>query len=82
MNKKNKTTQIIAIIALLGIVLSIVSTGIIFIMSSRSNNNEEVRPLTQEELEELNRLIESQSGSESIVEDNIEIDDFNTNNEK
>ena len=64
-----KTTQIIAGIALAWILLSVISTWIMVIFWSSSNNE----TVTPEELEKVKQIIESQSWQTLSWSTNIEI---------
>ena len=60
--KKNKWAKIFAVLALLGIIVSIVWTGILFL--THQSNAPETRTITQEELQDL---IDSQSASSEAI---------------
>jgi len=50
--KKNKTAKVMAILALLWIVISVVWTGILVFTSSNSNN-QEAKQLTNKQIQDL-----------------------------
>ena len=76
----NKKTQIIAAIALLCIIISIIWTWLLFILWN--NNTSEQTELTPEQITEIQKMIEEQSKVDNyIIDDNIEIQDF-TNDEE
>ncbi|MCT4617344.1 MAG: hypothetical protein N4A38_03995 [Candidatus Gracilibacteria bacterium] len=74
--KKNTTTKIVALIALLAILIGVLGTGINFVlnMGENANNAEEVQ-LTPEQLEEIKNNLNKQ-----IEEGKINLEDENTEN--
>jgi sensor domain CHASE-containing protein len=74
--KKNTTTKIVALIALLAILIWVLGTGINFVLNmwENANNAEEVQ-LTPEQLEEIKNNLNKQ-----IEEGKINLEDENTEN--
>lgn len=64
-----KTTKIIAIIALACLVVSVIWTGLLFIFSWNNNTEREFSP---EELEQMKAIIESQSWAIIDITDDTE----------
>ena len=67
MAKKNKMTQIMALLALFWIIIWIVGTGLLIIFSGNNTSTEET--ITAEQYLELQKLIEAQSWA--IIEDTV-----------
>lgn len=63
--KKNLWVQIMATLALLGIILSIAGTAIVIIFDTSSNTPTQ-QDLTPEQLEELQKILSSQTGALDI----------------
>lgn len=71
--KNNTGVKIIASLALLWIVISIIGTWILLIFESSRTPTEAQKTLTPEQLAELQKLIESQSWSLNIDSDTISL---------